>query len=374
MRKNSPHKSIGWILSLCFVGLITGCVGMNANTLKPMPRGEVVDEETGKPISGAYVLVQYIGDSGAIMIADPGALPSDECYGSLVAKTDEAGRFDFSSQGRKKPVSMKFPKNQRMEITAYKPGYTMEDSEGYQSYLDRELIMVRFEPVSIGKVRLEMTPQEKSRFEERHEYLLDVIRDRSCDGYSADNWEMEYAMLEEAKQSAGTLDEWGYTYALCNRINQYNEDENLGHTVLDCSVYNENITRIKREHFERTITDIENIDWSGLPKLELIEFKFVGDLERHTAAYSLSPPLHEINATIAMKLLKRLCTAGSKKIEKGSICILNEKGGGQWNEERWEACDIQYGRLWPSDESRLLLRIDGVMKQVLSLSPGWCDR
>ncbi|MCU7830048.1 MAG: carboxypeptidase-like regulatory domain-containing protein [Candidatus Thiodiazotropha sp. (ex Myrtea sp. 'scaly one' KF741663)] len=351
------------------MGLITGCVGMNVNTLKPMPRGVVVDEETGKPISGAYVLVRYIGDSGVVLSPDPGSLPSDECYGSLVVKTDEAGRFDFSSQGRKKPVSLKLPRNQRMEITAYKPGYTMETTEGR--------ITRRYEVVGIGSTRLEMTPQEKSKFETRNGYLSDLTYDSTCDGgYGIDNWKMERAVLEEVEQSAKSLGEWSYTRSLCKLINMRNEYQNLGHTVLDCSVYAKKIKKFEDENAERFNEYVEklkqlvkNITWDDSTRLELMEYKPISTKQTTIAFYMSNLSKKSLDTKDFRKLMERVCQVGLP-LETSFICFTGKNDPSIWHERTSERCYAQYRPILRN----ILIQKGDYAGTENRLEEGWCKK
>lgn len=87
--------------------------------------GEVLDEATEKPIEGAIVVAEWIGDVSANW-----ADSHSTCYHVATAVTDDDGEYRIPGWSMKKEDKRDWHKNltpRDVQITVYKAGYAMAD-------------------------------------------------------------------------------------------------------------------------------------------------------------------------------------------------------------------------------------------------------
>ncbi len=102
------HKQKTWLKSIGGVLLAYFALTVIAS------EGTVIDQTTGKPIAGAFVIAYWIGNTGFIV------QPHSSCYHVEATTTDEKGRFNVSMfTGNLNPVRRDRTRN----VHIYVPGY-----------------------------------------------------------------------------------------------------------------------------------------------------------------------------------------------------------------------------------------------------------
>lgn len=113
---------------LAAIALMLLPLGGVAALLNSPIAGVVVDSETGKPIAGAYVTVDWI-HSGGDMVGS-----RTSCVHMELTRSDKEGRYQFATKSM--PVGL----NIEREIRAYVPGY--QETEAYD---ERRIALRRFD-------------------------------------------------------------------------------------------------------------------------------------------------------------------------------------------------------------------------------------
>lgn len=172
----------------CLAALLPGCVGQTGVS------GVVVDQDTHKPIEGAYVQVYWTGAGGGLV--DSGAA---RCLHTAVARSDENGKFSVPAWRHFSPLNVFLDKDSIYPtLMLYRAGY----------------VVTKALPASDGQY---VVGSNKLTGQQRAEELEQAYR--SCfDDWNSDADSILYleAVLKEAReiplaqrsiQRGGTIDE-----------------------------------------------------------------------------------------------------------------------------------------------------------------------
>ncbi len=151
----------------------------------PSIKGTVVDSETGNPIEGAVVLVQWTKTKGL-----PG-MPYHEVYKIIEAETDKAGKFNISSTLN--------PFVDAPEIVIYKEGYVAWRNDYiFPDYRKRE----NFKWQNNYVYKMERFKENYSK-EEHHSFMSHGIIGDSLEKtpkyFGSESKELEEALREKRK-------------------------------------------------------------------------------------------------------------------------------------------------------------------------------
>jgi hypothetical protein len=119
---------------LLSVLLVTGGCRGGAEQWGPF-RGQVVDAETGQPISGAHVMVLWVREPPSLHIAE-------RFYDAQETVADANGRFELPREIRLLTVFVRGP-----EVAVFAPAYMMQAPEvtpaGGRAYVDPTIVRMR---------------------------------------------------------------------------------------------------------------------------------------------------------------------------------------------------------------------------------------
>ena len=170
------HQLLLTCVLLSMAPLFAAC-GMHHNI-----KGQVIDAQTGEPVEGAVVAINWI----RYKIAPPGYPTPKERYGTTEDITDAQGGFTIP----KYTIGTHF-------MGIYKPGYVCWSSDmifNPQGKDEDEMFVHRWVKVKNGMV-IELEPKEKNFLEVKHaSFTLDVAR-----RFSAPSPLFTDAVMEERK-------------------------------------------------------------------------------------------------------------------------------------------------------------------------------
>ena len=120
-------------LLLSLLVMTSGCRG-GAEQWGPF-RGQVVDAETGQPISGAHVMVMWVREPPSLHV-------TEQLYDAQETVTDANGRFELTRETRLLTAFVRRP-----EIAVFSPSYMMQAPEvtptGGSAYVDPTVVRMR---------------------------------------------------------------------------------------------------------------------------------------------------------------------------------------------------------------------------------------
>lgn len=335
-----------------------------------MPQGRVLDNRSKKPVANAYVIARYVGD-GAYAWPDPGATARNRCYGSLVTLTNNQGEFSFNSQKDKEPQTTEYHRNQKIEATVYKSGYTMGRQLPKDSQQAGE-VPLTFARYDLLKGRSDIITVEKTSAEEmavRYYYFADILNNL-CGDFTSEHWRMARDMLSEISSWAKTIRDWEQAIKICEVLNENNNKHGLNKEMLDCKGYDLEIEKIRDVEYKRIRSVVDDIDWGEGPSLELLDLIWFSDRKR-AWVFNIVPPIKSLAAEEYVDLLSRLCRAEIDASEN-EIWFVNGGGKAAWTAKKWDACPVVY-KMRMGGRAKLYFRSGKEQKILKEMNPSWCE-
>ena len=331
-------------------------------------QGIVKDAVSGNPVVDAYVLVRFIGD-GAYVWPDPGATARNRCYGSRVVQTDDQGRFNIGETKSDLPSTDKYTHNKKIEITIYKMGYTMgslydEKSHDKRSY---PLFFARFETVNGPEISIDLKPTSESEKYNRYYYINDVIN-KICSDYTLGHWKMMKSMLDDISTWGNSIDHWKTAGEICRKMNEKNKQEKLGQSIVNCSIYDNDLLQSKKKFYDGLAAIVEDIDWgSGLKMKLLTDLSVATNVNSND--FVITNPTQETKPKEILAALKKICASSyPRNLAKGVICIYFGAPPEDWQMLGVESCNAHYQMY----EYKLKVRKSNAPEESLDLGPDWC--
>jgi hypothetical protein len=292
-------------------------------SLPASPHGSVVNGSTGAPIEGAFVLARFIGD-GSYSFIDPGAGVRNHCYGSLVSVTDSDGAFDFGRESPDRLFTKKYNRNLHVDVTAYAPGYSHENNKGYVNWLDRDLVIEKFEQAGFSKVTLSLTPQEESAYPSRHDYLVQLLGE-FCGLESLKtkrHWSMLKAMLQDISAGAQqTSRDWVLAVQLCHLLNRVKNNGASDVAETNCAVVERELAQTSKREFTALQQLVRDIDWGDGPTLELLDYRIMS-MNSGPSVFLVPKRPEGLSADEVAGLLKKVCDSDYPgNFVMGSACV-----------------------------------------------------
>jgi hypothetical protein len=349
------------ICLLCIISM-AGCVGV-------LPKGTVLDSDSGDPVIDAHVIIQFLGD-GIYAWPDPGATARDRCYGTLITKTNSKGEFDFSPLQSSMPTTEDYKRNNKIMLHVYKSGYSMSKRYDFVEKIGkmpRIMITPKYTKVDESNAIVRIDPISPEELEDRY-FFTSTILNNLCESYSSSHWELESSILKEMEKLAITERDWRETKNLCERINANNLEYELNREEHDCAQYQDEVIKERRIYKDKLKEVVSGIDWGDGLKLEYLDL-FDLESDTNSTIFLTRTPISEIDAKSIFAALKKVCESEfPRNIGEGHVCIILNKVPDDYKENRSELCDVRYlGRI-----ERLRIYVGKEAGTFVDANPGWC--
>ncbi len=332
------------------------------------PHGKVIDGSTGAAVEKAYVIARFYADAPYELFSfiDPGSVRKNITIGTLFTLTNEKGEFDFSNETPGYLTSSEYKRNPQVRVTAYAPGFSHEVNKGYQSWINGNYVIVKYEDFDGSDMTLRLTPQVDSAYSSRYEYLSNLpiaLYDAPKHNIKL-QWFMAQTVMADMQEHALTSRDWTYINELCHLLNNIKIQGQLDVIEKSCEDFITKIKQVSKDEFLKVKKNIADIDWGEGPELELIKYN-IHQMNSGESVFLVRDHSSGLDADQLSVLLKKVCDSDYPgDFNLGTACIFFEKKAIENREAGKCHADARFGHL---DVNY------GVAKgSTLKLETNWC--
>lgn len=77
-------------------------------------------------------------------------------------------------------------------------------------------------------------------------------------------------MLDDISTWGNSIDHWKTAGEICRKMNEKNKQEKLGQSIVNCSIYDNDLLQSKKKFYDGLAAIVEDIDWGSGLKMKLL--------------------------------------------------------------------------------------------------------